>query len=179
MSERATQLHQLADGQLSGLIALLSAHDEAALRLACPGREKLGDGTVAACASHTADNYLRIAVFLRGEDHQPAAHGDRGRGRHRVPSFLRARGHGSGHDQGGHSAPYAAVNVDRAGLLVRLSSGRDALGILGELTDEQLDAVPPPSDMKFCDGQRTLQQIVANLLNHQTHQLDTLKAALA
>jgi hypothetical protein len=179
MSERATQLHQLADGQLSELIGLLSTRDEAALRLPCPGREKLGDGTVAACASHTADNYLRIAAFLCGEDHQPAAHGDRGRGPHRVPSFLRARGHRSGHDQGGHSAPHRAENVDRAGLLERLSSGRDALGILRELTDEQLDAVPPASDMKFCDGQRTLQQIVTNLLNHQTHQLDTLKAALA
>lgn len=179
MSERATQLHQLVDRQLSELIGLLSTRDEAALRLPCPGREKLGDGTVAACASHTADSYLRIAAFLRGGDHQPAAHGDRGRGPHRVPSFLRARGHRSEHDQGGHSAPHRAENVDRAGLLERLSSGRDALGILRELTDEQLDAVPPASDMKFCDGQRTLQQIVTNLLNHQTHQLDTLKAALA
>ncbi len=65
MSERATRLHQLADGQLSELTDLLSVRAEAALRLACPGREKLGDGTVAACASHTADNYVRIAAFLR------------------------------------------------------------------------------------------------------------------
>ncbi len=179
MSERATQLNQLAGEQLSELIALLAAQDEAALRLPCSGREKLGDGTVAACVSHTADNYLRVAAFLRGEDYQPAAHSDRERGPHRVPSFLRARGHRSEHDRGGHTAPHGAMNVDRAGLLERLSRGRDALGILGRLTDEQLDAVPPAGDMKFCDGQRTLQQIVTNLLSHQTHQLDTLKAALA
>jgi hypothetical protein len=32
--------------------------------------------------------------------------------------------------------------------------------------------------MKFCDGQRTLDQVATNLLNHQSHQLDALKAAL-
>lgn len=105
MSERGTQLFHMADGQLSALIDLLSTRDEAALSLPCPGREKLGDGTVAACASHTADNYLRIAAFLRDEDHTPVAHGDRGRGPHRIPSFLRARSHQGGHDRHGHSAP--------------------------------------------------------------------------
>lgn len=179
MSERATQLHQLADGQLSGLIDLLSARDEAVLSLPCPGREKLGDGTVAACASHTAENYLRIAEFLRGEDHQPVARGDRGRGSHRIPSFLRARSHRGGHGQNMHSAPHRAEDVDREELLERLSAGRDALRVLTDLTDERLDAVPPASEMKFCDGQRTLEQVVTNLLNHQSHQLDALKAALA
>lgn len=178
MIERATQLHQLADGQLSGLIDLLSARDDAALGLPCPGREKLGDGTVAACASHTAENYLRIAAFLRGEDHQPVTHsGDRGRG-HRIPSFLRGRSHRGGPDQHTHSAPHNAENVNRDGLLERLSAGRNAFDVLTELTDEQLDTVPPASDMKFCDGKRTLEQIVTNLLNHQSHQLDALKAAL-
>jgi hypothetical protein len=33
--------------------------------------------------------------------------------------------------------------------------------------------------MKFCDGQRTLEPVVTNMLNHQSHQLDTLKAAAA
>jgi hypothetical protein len=33
--------------------------------------------------------------------------------------------------------------------------------------------------MKFCDGQRTLEQILTSLLNHQSHQLDALRAALA
>lgn len=179
MSERATQLLQMAYGQLSELIELLSTRDEAALSLPCPGREKLGDGTVAACASHTAENYLRIAAFLRDEDHQHVAHGHKARGSHRIPSFLRARGQGSSHDHGTHSAPQDAQDVDRQELLERLSSGRDAFSLLGDLTDEQLDAVPPASDMKFCDGQRTLEQIVRSLLNHQSHQLGALRVALA
>ena len=53
------------------------------------------------------------------------------------------------------------------------------MGVLVELTDEQLDTAPPVSDMKFCDGQRTLEQIVTNLLNHQSHKLNAIKAALA
>jgi hypothetical protein len=175
MSERGTQLLHMADDQLSALIDLFSTCDEAALRLPCPGREKLGDGTVAACASHTADNYLRIATFLRGEDHAPLEHAHRARGSHRLPSFLRARGHRSSHAHDTHSAPH---DVDRQELLERLSSGRNAFGVLGDLSDQQLDSVPLASDMKFCDGQRNLEQIVTNLLNHQSHQLDTLKAAL-
>jgi hypothetical protein len=77
-----------------------------------------------------------------------------------------------------HSAPHGAEDVDRQDLLERLSAGRDAFNALAELTDGQLDTVPLASDMKFCDGQRTLEQIVTNLLNHQSHQLDAIKAAL-
>jgi hypothetical protein len=175
MSERGIRLLHTADGQLCALIDLFSTCEETALRLPCPGREQLGDGTVAACASHTADNYLRIAAFLRDEDHAPVEHGHRGRGSHRLPSFLRARGHKSRHASARHSPPH---DIDRQGLLARLSSGRDAFGALGDLSDQQLDSVPPVSDMKFCDGQRNLEQIVANLLKHQSHQLDALQAAV-
>ena len=66
MSERGTQLLDTADGQISELIGLFSARGEASLSLRFPGREKLGDGTVAALASHTADSYLRIARFRFG-----------------------------------------------------------------------------------------------------------------
>jgi hypothetical protein len=178
MSERGTQLLRMADGQLSELTELLSTRDEAALNLPCPGREKLGDGTVAACASHTAENYLWIAAFLRDGDDPPVAHRQRARGSHRIPSFLRARSHGTSDAHDTHSAPHDAPDVDRQGLLERLSAGRNDFSLLGDLTDERLDTVPPASDMKFCDGQRTLEQVVTNLLNHQSHQLDALKAAL-
>jgi hypothetical protein len=40
-------LHATADGQITGLIDLVSTLDETMLRLQCPGREKHGDGTVA------------------------------------------------------------------------------------------------------------------------------------
>ncbi|MDQ6803445.1 MAG: hypothetical protein M3065_00440 [Actinomycetota bacterium] len=59
------------------------------------------------------------------------------------------------------------------------AGARAAGPALGDLTDEQLDTVPPASDMKFCDGQRTLEQILTNLLNHQSHQLVALKAAMS
>jgi hypothetical protein len=153
---------ETVDGQISELIAILSIKDEAALRLPCAGREKLGDGTVAACTLHTADNYHRIAGFLNGDDRQ-----------HRIARFLH------GHGQRQHQDNYSAENIDLQTLLDRLTTGRAALSTLADLADEQLDTVPPASDMKFCDGQRTLEQIVTNLLKHQNHQLDAVKAAIA
>jgi hypothetical protein len=164
MSGRGTRLLETVDGQISELIAILSSRDDAALRLPCPGREKLGDGTVAACAMHTADNYHRIAAFLQGQ---------RGGGHTRIAKLL----HRHGEDQ--HQDNYQADNIDLAAVLDRLSAARAALRVLGDLTDAQLDTVPPASEMKFCDGQRTLEQIMANLLTHQNHQLDALRAAIA
>jgi hypothetical protein len=64
MSHRGSQLLKTADRQITDLTALLSTAKEATLRRPCPGREKLGDGTVAAVAQHTADTYVRIAEFL-------------------------------------------------------------------------------------------------------------------
>jgi hypothetical protein len=157
MSERGTRLLETVDAQISELTAVLSTRDDAILRLPCPGREKLGDGTVAACAQHTANNYLRIAEFLRGNDGN--AHG----------ALTRHERHAHGRQD----------SVDLAGLLERLSSGRSVLGVLAELTDEQLDRVPQASDMRFCDGQRTLEQVVGSLLKHQRHQVDAIKAAAA
>jgi hypothetical protein len=164
MSERGTQLQETANGQISELIALISTPGKVALRLACPGREKLGDGTVAACAMHTADNYHRIAGFLQGQ---------RGGGHTRIAKFLHR------HREDQHQDNYRADNIDLPALLDRLSAGRAALSVLADLTEAQLDTVPPASEMKFCDGQRTLQQIITNLLNHQNHQLGALRAATA
>ena len=65
MSQSGVQLQQAADAQIAELIDLLSTRDPSALKLQCRGRERLGDGTVAASAMHTADNYHRIADFLR------------------------------------------------------------------------------------------------------------------
>jgi hypothetical protein len=149
MSERGTRLLETVDGQISELIAILSSRDDAALRLPCPGREKLGDGTFAACASHTAENYHRIAGFLAGHG------GDR------------------------HDHNQSAENADLHRLLDRLSTARASLTLLANLTDQQLDAVPPASGIRFCDGQRTLEQVVTSMLKHQSHQIDTLKTAAA
>jgi hypothetical protein len=59
----------------------------------------------------------------------------------------------------------------------QLSASRDSLGQIADLTDSQLDAIPPNDSFRFCDGQRTLEQVLANLFKHQDHQADALKAA--
>jgi hypothetical protein len=176
MSERAAQLFQTADAQIADLIALLGAADEQALQTPCPGREKLGDGTVAALVMHTVDNYHRIAEYL-GAGTRPGNH--RLERRHRIPPFLGGHGARSPHRHDDGGAEYAARNIDRRRLLERLSTARARLSALADLSDEQLAAVPPASDMRFADGQRTLEQIVVSLLNHQRHQCDALAAALA
>jgi hypothetical protein len=179
MSESAVRLHQAADEQISELIDLLSIRDQSALKLQCPGREKLGDGTVAASAMHTADNYHRIADLLKATDHRPRAPREAKRS-HRLPRFARAPGHAAGHSSGSHPQPlsYSAQDIDLRRLLERLSTARESLRPLADLSDEQLGTIPPASEMKFCDGQRTLQQTLASLLNHQRHQLDALTRAL-
>jgi hypothetical protein len=148
MSERGFQLLDSADRQISELTALLSTMPDEALSLGCAGREKLGDGSVAACASHTAHSYERIAAFVEG------------------------------HKAGTHVGGYRTENIYRDDLLKRLSAARRALSSLGELTDEQLDSVPPAGDMRFCDGHRTLEQVLRGLLNHQSHNVDALRAAV-
>jgi hypothetical protein len=187
MTERANQLHATVDGQIDEVIGVISTLDEATLRQPCPGREKLGDGTVAACARHTADNYQRIAAFVETSDrisdadadaHAPAQHGG-----HRIPRLLRALGHGlasnaehaPGAGQTEHQ--YTADNIDLGAVVKRLSASRDTLRQIAELTDSQLDAIPPKDTFRFCDGQRTLEQVLASLFKHQDHQVEALKAA--
>lgn len=163
MNQRAIQLQETANSQISELIGLIAARGDEALRLPCPGREKLGDGTVAACAMHTADNYHRIAEFVQGQ---------RAGGHTRIAKFLHR------HREDKHQDHYRSDNIELLALLDRLSAGRAALSVLADLTEAQLDTVPPASEMKFGDGRRTLQQTVNNLLNHQSHQLDALRTAL-
>jgi hypothetical protein len=96
MTERGRRLHATADNQIERLLGLTSPLDEAMLGLPCPAREKLGDGTIAASAWHTAENYQEIAVFVTMGDrvsteHQPTRHGA-----HRVPRLHRAVGSRTG-----------------------------------------------------------------------------------
>ena len=144
MSTRGRQLQQSAWGQLDRLVALLERIDDEAAQRPCPGREKLGDGTVGTLAAHTAANYERIAAIVN----QAGVHG---------------------HHQGG---------FDRRRALGQAARARAALAVLGTLTDGQLDAVPAAGSFRFCDGTRTLEQVVAGLLTHQGHQLDALQRQL-
>ena len=184
MTERATQLHATADGQIAELIGLISAADDATMQLPCPGREKLGDGTIAASARHTADNYQRIAEFLKTSDRMSTSGGPTQHGGHRIPRFLRPAGHGpSEHAANGHGAgerhdEYTADNIDLDLLVKQLTTARATLGRIAELTDSQLDAIPPKDSFRFCDGQRSLEQVLTGLLKHQGHQVAAVGAAI-
>jgi hypothetical protein len=183
MTERAKQLHAIADRQIAELIDLISTLDQAALGLPCPGRKKLGDGTLGAAARHTADNYERIAAFAQAPDHRsnvqrPAQHDG-----HRTPRLPRRIGHRPTGDAthgpagGQHRDQYTADTMDVDIVLGQLSASRKALGAIAGLTDSQLDSIPPRDSVRFCDGQRTLEQVLASLLTHQGHQVDALKTA--
>jgi hypothetical protein len=156
MSLRAQQLQAAADGQIAELAEQLSTAGEQALARPCPGRARLGDGSVGAVAAHTTDNYHRTARFV---------------------SALRDGG--EPHERGQHGEGYRASEIKLDVLLVRLAAARDALATIGRLSDERLDAVPPAGEMKFADGDRTLEDVLASLLKHQRHQVDALVAALS
>jgi hypothetical protein len=146
----------MADEQIAELVRLLSSGGQATLRRPCPGRQKLGDGTVGAVAEHTTENYERIARFVRATvDGRPA------------------EGLGGRH-------PAAAAGERRLDdVLDRLRQARRDLEVLTELSDEQLDEVPAAGEMRFADGQRTLDAIVVAVLRHQQHQVEAIAAALA
>jgi hypothetical protein len=180
MGGRGSQLLETADRQITRLIRLVSQVDETVVRLPCPGREKLGDGTVGALASHTADSYLRIAAFLQTTNEPSPARP----GRNRVARLLSARSHtpprhadGGQHD-GTHDRGYKAENVGLPRLIERLSTGREALSLLADLTEDQLDTMPPAGSFTFCDGQRTLGEVISSLLKRQGHQIDAVNWAV-
>lgn len=152
MSMRARELWETAEGQIAELTAQLSAAGDEGLRRTCPRRGELGDGSVGAVALHTTDNFDRIGAFIAGVDAGPPPP------------------HGSG---------YRDANVRLGILLARLGAAREGLAAIRELTDERLDSVPPASAMRFADGERTLEQIVAGLLKHSAHQVGAIAAALS
>jgi hypothetical protein len=184
MTERAHDLSATADRQMSTLIELLSTLEHSTLKRPCPGRQKLGDGTIGAAVQHTADNYQRIAAFVQTSDRMSATHQPAGHGTHRIPRLLRALGHRSeGHAPHDHSADvhdnaYTA-EIDVNAVVEQLSASRSMLARIVEFTDIQLDAIPPKDSFRFCDGRRTLEKVLAGLLRHQGHQIDAITAAVA
>jgi hypothetical protein len=163
MSPRAQQLHKTADCQIAELTQRLSTAGGQGLTRPCPSRERLGDGTVGAVAAHATDNYQRIARFVAAiQDGGPQHHSDV-----------------QHHHPGQHAEGDRASEIELDVLLARLAAALDALATIGQLSDKQLDSIPPAGEMKFADGQRTLEQIVASLLKHQRHQVTALTAELS
>ncbi|MFT3866293.1 MAG: hypothetical protein QM729_18685 [Solirubrobacterales bacterium] len=156
MSSRAAKLSDVAEDQVTRLVAAVSGADPAALASTPSGRDKLGDGSVATLVAHTTDNYRRIGGFVAG-DGPPAAHVGPAGG-----------GHGHGHD-----------GPETTDLAARLAAARAALAPLASLSDERLDSVPPEGSFRFADGRRSLEEVLSGLLRHQGHQVEAIESALA
>jgi hypothetical protein len=159
MTERGSQQHAIADRQTGELLDLVSTLDEATSRLPCPGREKLGDGTVAANA-RAHGRQLRTDRGIRWRD------------RPRVRAAARAQRRSSPTRRSVHSD-----DTDLDGLIEQIGVTRDSLACIAEFSDSQLDAVPPAGSFRSADGDRTVEQVLAALLRHQRHQLDALRTA--
>jgi hypothetical protein len=176
MPARAEKLFSRADAQIDRLIDLVSAMDDADLHRPCPGREKLGDGSVGTLIAHTTDNYLGIAAFVAGAGQAIESAPSRTAGRHiprlgHLPGRLRRhrpRDHG-------HGDLSAAGGADVGELRHRLSTAGTDLARIGELDDARLDSIPPAGAFRFCDGKRSLEEVLTALLNHQGHQVEALE----
>ena len=151
MSSRARQLADEAGTQIGELAGCIEAADDRDLMRPCPGRQKLGDGTIGAAARHTAENYLRAATLVEPDTGRPIAHGT-------------------------HATQ---AGVDRGELLARLQAAGGAISRVARLDELTLDTVPPAGTIRFADGTRTLEQILSSILKHQRHQVDAIAAGLA
>ena len=160
MSERGTELMTNASCQLDEMAEFFGTLDEADLRKPCP--DEAGDGagdTVGAAAAHMAEGYHLLGRFLQATGYVPGS-----------PVTGNSPGHGRCH---GH-APAALPDV-----LDWLISGKVPIGLLADLTDEQLDSVPPAPSSRFSDGRRSLERVIEAVIDHQAAHLATLKRAVA
>lgn len=153
MGERGARLMAKAERQLSEMIEFFGTLDEADLRKPCiEGSAEDSPGeTVAAVAAHTAEGYHHLGRFLGAAGYVPG-----------IPET----GNGHGH------VPEALPDMRD-----RLAAGKALTGLLGDLTDEQLDSVPPAGSSRFSDGCRTLDQVIEAVITHQEAHLLTIQRA--
>ena len=167
MGERGTRLMVRADRQLSEMIEFFGTLDEADLRKPCPdesAEDSTGD-TVGAVASHMAQSYHFLGKFLQADRYLPES-----------PATGNRKGRGHRYRPGhGRTFPPAAL----PDVVDRLTGGKAPIGLLADLTDEQLDSVPPAGSSRFSDGSRTLEQVIDEVIAHQAAHLVTLKRAVA
>jgi hypothetical protein len=159
MSERGTRLMVKADSQLSEMIEFFGTLDEADLRKSCPDEsaEHSAGDTVGAVAAHMAEGYHHLGRFLQATGYVPGPP---------------ATGNNHGRDHG--HAPEALPDIRDW-----LTGGKTPIGLLADLTDEQLDSRPPAGSSRFSDGRRTLEQVIDAAIAHQAAHLVTLKRAIA
>lgn len=184
MNARAQALRATVDEQLGELAAVLAGLDTTRARRPCPGRAKLGDGSVGAVVAHTVANYERIAAFLADPGAQapagpsgpptPGGHAPGGSPGAPTPGTPAPGGSPGAHGRPPHGG---APDFDRDALVARVVAVRDRYRRLASLTDGELEAIPPAGSVRFADGRRTLEQVLTGLLGHQAHQIEALRAA--
>ena len=162
MSERGTELMTRMSRQLDEIDEFFGRLNDADLPKPC--RDEGGDDpgrTVGAVAAHVAEGYHRLGQFLRSAGYvgqSPAGE----------------TSHSNEHGHGRANSP--EVTPD---LLNRLIAGKAPIGLLADLTDEQLDSVPAAGSSRFSDGRKTLEQIIDQVIAHQAAHLAALQRAVA
>ena len=151
MSARAAGLMDRITRQIDEIARLFAGLAKSDLPKPHPERE---GRTLGEAAAHIAEGYHYLARFLRGPGHGPGARSGEGiHGRGPAPTLPE--------------------------LCKRLAEARPEVRIVGDLTDEQLDNVPPPKSSRFSDGRRTLEQVIEEVIAHQAGHLAELERALA
>src|SRR5215213_10495973 len=136
------------DSQLSEMIEVFGTLNEADLHKPCPDESpEDSDGiTVGAVAAHMAQGYHFLGKFLQADGYVPGS-----------PATGNRKGCGHRYRPGhGRTFPSAAL----PDVVDRLAAGKAPIGLLADLTDEQLDSVPPAESSRFSDGSRTLKQVI-------------------
>jgi hypothetical protein len=188
VSERVSQILirvDLLNSELIDFVGNLTGPD---LRTPCDDPECPTVGDVVA---HLAEGSKQVlgwaAVTMKGQPAQPA--GNSGTGHTHGPGADHDHGPGADHDHGpgadhdhgaaGHShAPGAGhVHVDEA-IEIMQTGWTTSVKMLKNLTDEQLDSVPPNAQ-GIADGNASLEQILGRMMDHQEQHLNYMKAALS
>ncbi|MDX5961938.1 hypothetical protein SIM91_01015 [Rhodococcus opacus] len=159
MSERGIELMTTASRQLDEMADVVASLSGPDLRKSCPD-DSAGD-TIGALAVHMAEGYHFLGRFLQAAGYGPGG---------RPPG--NGRGHAHGHERA--QPPAAASEV-----LDRVSAGKAPIGLLADLTDEQLASVPGTGSIRFSDGRRTLEQVIEAVIAHQATHLNMLRRAVS
>lgn len=160
MCARGEALMKKVIRQIGDIDEVFASLNEADLAKARPPGEESGKSghaakgrTLGDAAAHIAEGYHFIVRFLRSAGYVPGA-----------PAG------GSIHGRGPSPTPIE--------LRKRLTEAKSEIGIIADLTDEQLDSVPPAKSSRFSDGRRTLEQVIEEAIAHQAEHLSDLRSAM-
>ena len=180
MMQRAEDLHATARQQIDQLQAIARAQSVETLQRPCPGRMKLGDGSLGAVILHTIENYQRIGNFAAGREPQADDAPQDSKGARQSRSYGISRLLGAiGHRPPDHGDHYSASSASPERLVTLIENAREALAPISALSVDQLDAVPAAGGFRFADGKRTLEEVLLALFKHQAHQLDAIRDAVS